>query len=1472
MSSLGSALVLGSGRVSGAWRAKAVLRVVASAAAAAAVVVVGSSSVRASSHISNCAAANCPKFLAADAAPEAATVALLAVGDDQVLVGPPVRGRDTDAGDTLTYRLSDTDAGSGHSDLFSVKANSGQISRWTDTPPGVYKVTVSVSDDGDFTDSDNSSVDVVIHVTSAGLYPRWSPAASVTAGDGTVNDWFGASVDVSGGVFAVGAPFADSMTVTGSGDGAGPGAAYVFDASSGAQLARLGSPNAANGGRFGTQVQVVGDAVFVSAPREAIGTVSDAGRVYVFTKPSGGWEDTTTAAATLVPSATSVPNDANNGLGGARFGAGLAVSDDGSTVAVGASFWQRLGDTGTLKADITGMDQDGAVFVFAKPAAGWADADTDDTGVVRLFAGSRLHQGARFGEAVAISDDGAVIAAGAPYRDSGEGRVFVFDRPSTGWASTALSFTPATLQANQRVQPERMGSVLDLSGDGSTLVVGAPVEWSKSTPVTDLAIPASAWGRALVYVRGAQGWADGNSEFGTLRLAFGHKYDGFGTAVAISDSGDKIAVSNPFSRSSNYRGSVHVYTKPAEGWDADNVSDGMRVLTAAVTGVDATDSRQRYGFGARGLVFNGEDSLVVGQLAQVPALVGKDGLATLPSGGLYGANDDHSSRANVKKGSAYVFGLADAPPQFIDADRPLATATVTLLAAGENQTLVGPPVRAFYHGDRGNLVYSLSDNGNGHSGLFTVNSDTGQISRRPAARAVGVFEVKVNVTDGTGSDTADVTVHVTSPGRYPGQNAWVQDFSVKAGDEDPSNQFGHSIDVDDEVIVVGAVHADTTVPNSGAVYVYDADSGAQLARLTSPTPKGTDTFHGLFGASVAVAGDTIAVGAVLEDSPASQYTGKAYLFTKPMTGWADTNSPTATLVPDSSHAGWISTFGGGVALSDDGNTLVVGLRNDNGGGSAFVFAKPATGWADADTDDTGVVRLTAGSRIQNGENLGYFVAISGDGNTIAANAPQAANGNGTGVVYVFDKPDGGWVSTGPSDVVARLSVQDMFTDQRFGGRAGNRGERGLSLSYDGSTLVVSSTTDWKRDADGDEPDDAYGSAFVYVRPGTDWADATETAELRSFGHKYDNFSHGVAISPSGNTIAVGNPWSRSSNYRGSVYVYTKPAGGWIDDLDGRGDNVRVLTAADADTDPRHRYAFGNTMAFNGEDQLAVGQQTLVWEFGEFGEHQNDGLAGLPAGGRYGANAGYVAGVTSGSAYRFNLRTAPQIQQPVAPPPPPPPPPPGDGDDGTDPPNGPDDGTDVPDEPEGPAPPPEFADVDEGSVHAQSIEKVAALGITSGTTPTTFSPSDTVTRAQMATFVARTWEAAGRECPSSGAMSFDDVASGSTHAAGIDCVSALGVARGTADRTFSPSEPVTRAQMATFLARAWQAAGRECSDVAASAFFDDVPADSTHAAGIACMASLRIARGTAAGTFSPSDTVTRAQMATFLARFHQALTN
>ena len=798
--------------------------------------------------------------------------------------------------------------------------------------------------------------------------------------------------------------------------------------------------------------------------------------------------------------------------------------------------------------------------------------------------------------------------------------------------------------------------------------------------------------------------------------------------------------------------------------------------------------------------------------------------------------------------AAPVFPTADNDPVMNE------SATVTLLAVGEGQTKVGPPVRAVDEdgnpdGDGNRLEYSLSDGDPLHASFFTIDSSSGQISMKPNTRS-GVYRVRVSVSDdmfdSDDSDTAtvDVVIHVTSPGHYPWEDAWVQARAMAAAGETAYNRFGWRVDADSGVIVVSAY---VTGPNgNGAAYVFDADSGVQLAKLTSPSPQA----NGFFGGSVLVAGDTIFTGSWSDNSNR----GRVYVFSKPEGGWADTSTATATITSGINQ----NYFACSLAVSDDGETLVVGMcGHTSNTGAAFVFTKPATGWADTTAQAAGVVQLSAGTRTQSGHFLGYSSAISGDGNTIAVSAAYEDSGGvfNRGAVYVYTKPDTGWASTTGSEVVARLTVEDAFRRQELG-------YFGLALSGDGSTLVATAAGRWRK-GEGDDsqiPDDAYGSAFVYVRPQAGWADATETAELAAgFGHKYDFFGRGVAISASGDRIAVSNPMSRSSNYRGSLYVYTKPARGWAGGLDA--DNLRVLTLASADSDPNHRYSFGDHgIVFIGENQLVASQDGYVEAL-----KQKDELTTLPAGGLYGANADHSSNsnIRPGSVYLFKLRQASQ-QQPAAPPPPPPPP-----DDGTD---GPDDGTDVPDEPEGPAPPPEFADVDEESVHAQSIEKVAALGITAGTAATTFSPSDTVTRAQMATFVARTWQAAGRDCPTSGASSFADVASGSTHAAGIDCTSALGIAAGTADRTFSPTEPVTRAQMATFLARAWQAAGRECSSAAAGAFFDDVPADSAHAAGVACMAALGITRGTASGTFSPSDTVTRAQMATFLTRFHQALTN
>jgi hypothetical protein len=108
--------------------------------------------------------------------------------------------------------------------------------------------------------------------------------------------------------------------------------------------------------------------------------------------------------------------------------------------------------------------------------------------------------------------------------------------------------------------------------------------------------------------------------------------------------------------------------------------------------------------------------------------------------------------------------------------------------------------------------------------------------------------------------------------------------------------------------------------------------------------------------------------------------------------------------------------------------------------------------------------------------------------------------------------------------------------------------------------------------------------------------------------------------------------------------------------------------------------------------------------------------------------------------------------------------------------------------------------DDKSVHVRAIEALADAGITRGCNPPVndlFCPADSVTREQMATFLVR---ALGLPA---GAASFTDIGS-SVHAANIEALAAAGITKGCnpPDNTlFCPTDPVTRAQMATFLARA-----------------------------------------------------------------------
>lgn len=159
--------------------------------------------------------------------------------------------------------------------------------------------------------------------------------------------------------------------------------------------------------------------------------------------------------------------------------------------------------------------------------------------------------------------------------------------------------------------------------------------------------------------------------------------------------------------------------------------------------------------------------------------------------------------------------------------------------------------------------------------------------------------------------------------------------------------------------------------------------------------------------------------------------------------------------------------------------------------------------------------------------------------------------------------------------------------------------------------------------------------------------------------------------------------------------------------------------------------------------------------------------------------------------------------------------------------------------------------DNGSPFEADIESIAAAGITLGCGTRLFCPTAPVTRGQMASFLARALKLA----PVS-VGPFSDVA-GNQHAGDINALAAAGITKGCTATTFCPNATVRRDEMASFIARSFKLAD-------ATATFSDI-AGNPHAGTIGALSAAAVTKGCTSTTFCPAGAVTRDQMAAFLRR-------
>jgi hypothetical protein len=256
-------------------------------------------------------------------------------------------------------------------------------------------------------------------------------------------------------------------------------------------------------------------------------------------------------------------------------------------------------------------------------------------------------------------------------------------------------------------------------------------------------------------------------------------------------------------------------------------------------------------------------------------------------------------------------------------------------------------------------------------------------------------------------------------------------------------------------------------------------------------------------------------------------------------------------------------LGSGVAVSGDGNTVVVGAVGEDFGsispyddiGAAYIFVKPSGGWADTSTYTAKLTASDAGPNY----HFGFATSISGDGKTVVVAAIQQGEQPGTlypGQAYVFVKPTNGWVD---STETAALSASDKAGTLGFCLCANN-----VAISYDGNTIAQG--VPFEKVGSNDDQ----GAAYVFVKPTGGWTTETETAKLTaSDGAALDAFGFSVGTSSDGSTIVVSaaDATVGSNAYQGAAYVFKEPAGGWATTT-----QTAKLTASDGATNNLLGYA------------------------------------------------------------------------------------------------------------------------------------------------------------------------------------------------------------------------------------------------------------------------------------------------------------
>jgi hypothetical protein len=370
--------------------------------------------------------------------------------------------------------------------------------------------------------------------------------------------------------------------------------------------------------------------------------------------------------------------------------------------------------------------------------------------------------------------------------------------------------------------------------------------------------------------------------------------------------------------------------------------------------------------------------------------------------------------------------------------------------------------------------------------------------------------------------------------------------------------FGDSIAIDGDVMVVGARWNSSIGNQEGAAYVYGRnDQGTPgdesddiwefETTLSSGLPAVTGSHHSAeFGASVAIDGDTIVVGAeyALVNSSSK---GLVFVYTKTGSDWK--TQPPQVDILDVSSTYSTQYFGSAVAIHE--NTIVAGARGDRTsatlGGAAYVFENNGAGWASAD-----LRQLLPSDPVISGY-FGSAVAIQ-DEIIVVGSPNDDDSGYNSGSAYVYTRNGADWITNPP--IEAKLTASDGNVNDLYGS----------SVATNGVDVAIGAIYT-------DDQGNNSGSVYLYTRNGVDWT-TTPPDELEFTGESSSSL-FGTSVAMTQDRLVVG---AGRVSYGGKVHVYLKNGADW---------DINTVTESVLQSPPFEAQRLGYSVAISG-NTIAAG--------------------------------------------------------------------------------------------------------------------------------------------------------------------------------------------------------------------------------------------------------------------------------------------